>query len=162
MWEQVIKFFGDENTKTLKSYQKQVDKINELEPTMQALKNEDFPLRTGEFKKRIEDGESLEGLIPETFALVREASKRVIGERHFDVQILGGLALHYGNIAEMATGEGKTLSSTCPVFLNALTGKGVHIITPNDYLAKRDSKWMGQIFEFLGLSVGLILSLIHI
>ncbi len=161
MWEQVIKFFGDENTKTLKSYQKQVDKINELEPTMQALKNEDFPLKTREFKKRIEDGESLEGLIPETFALVREASKRVIGERHFDVQILGGLALHYGNIAEMATGEGKTLSSTCPVFLNALTENGVHIITPNDYLAKRDSKWMGQIFEFLGLSVGLIQHGLH-
>ena len=156
MWKQVIKFFGDENTKTLKSFQKQVDKINELEPAMQALKNEDFPVKTGEFKKRIQDGESMDELIPETFALVREASKLVIGERHFDVQLMGGLALHYGNIAEMATGEGKTLSSTCPVFLNALTGNGVHIITPNDYLAKRDSKWMGQIFEFLGLSVGLI------
>ena len=156
MWKQVIKFFGDENTKTLTSFQKQVDKINELEPTMQALKNEDFPVKTEKFKKRIQDGESMDQLIPETFALVREASKRVIGERHFDVQLLGGLALHYGNIAEMATGEGKTLSSTCPVFLNALSGNGVHIITPNDYLAKRDSKWMGQIFEFLGLSVGLI------
>ncbi|MDP6319683.1 MAG: preprotein translocase subunit SecA, partial [SAR324 cluster bacterium] len=156
MWKQVIKFFGDENTKTLKSFQKQVDKINELEPAMQALKNEDFPVKTEEFKKRIQDGEFMDELIPETFALVREASKRVIGERHFDVQLLGGLALHYGNIAEMATGEGKTLSSTCPVFLNALSGNGVHIITPNDYLAKRDSKWMGQIFEFLGLSVGLI------
>ena len=156
MWKQVIKFFGDENTKTLKSFQKQVDKINELEPAMQALKNEDFPVKTEEFKKRIQDGEPMDELIPETFALVREASKRVIGERHFDVQLLGGLALHNGNIAEMATGEGKTLSSTCPVFLNALSGNGVHIITPNDYLAKRDSKWMGQIFEFLGLSVGLI------
>ena len=156
MWKQVIKFFGDENTKTLKSFQKQVDKINELEPAMQALKNEDFPVKTEEFKKRIQNGESMDELIPETFALVREASKRVIGERHFDVQLLGGLALHNGNIAEMATGEGKTLSSTCPVFLNALSGNGVHIITPNDYLAKRDSKWMGQIFEFLGLSVGLI------
>ena len=156
MWKQVIKFFGDENTKTLKSFQKQVDKINELEPAMQALKNEYFPVKTDEFKKRIQNGESMDELIPETFALVREASKRVIGERHFDVQLLGGLALHYGNIAEMASGEGKTLSSTCPVFLNALTGNGVHIITPNDYLAKRDSKWMGQIFEFLGLSVGLI------
>ena len=156
MWKQVIKFFGDENTKTLKSFQKQVDKINELEPAMQALKNEDFPVKTEEFKKRIQNGESMDELIPETFALVREASIRVIGERHFDVQLLGGLALHYGNIAEMATGEGKTLSSTCPVFLNALSGNGVHIITPNDYLAKRDSKWMGQIFEFLGLSVGLI------
>ena len=156
MWKQVIKFFGDENTKTLKSFQKQVDKINELETAMQALKNDDFPAKTNEFKKRIQDSESMNELIPETFALVREASKRVIGERHFDVHLLGGLALHYGNIAEMATGEGKTLSSTCPVFLNALSGNGVHIITPNDYLAKRDSKWMGQIFEFLGLSVGLI------
>ena len=96
MWKQVIKFFGDENTKTLKSFQKQADKINELEPAMQALKNEDFPVKTGEFKKRIHGGESLDELIPETFALVREASKRVIGERHFDVQLLGGLALHYG------------------------------------------------------------------
>ena len=140
MWKQVIKFFGDENTKTLKIYQKQVDKINDHEPTMQTLKNEDFPLKTEKFKKRIKDGESIDDLIPQTFALVREASRRVIGERHFDVQLLGGLALHYGNIAEMSTGEGKTLSSTCPVFLNALTGNGVHIITPNDYLAKRDSK----------------------
>ena len=132
MWKQIINFFGDENTKTLKSFQKQVDKINELEPAMQTLKNEDFPVKTGEFKKRIQEDESMDELIPETFALVREASKRVIGERHFDVQLLGGLALHYGNIAEMATGEGKTLSSTCPVFLNALSGNGVHIITPND------------------------------
>ncbi len=156
MWKQIIKFFGDENTKTLKSFQKHVDKINELEKEMHGLKDEDFPIKTLEYKKRILDGESLDKLIPETFALVREASKRVIGERHFDVQLLGGLALHYGNIAEMSTGEGKTLSSTCPVVLNALSGNGVHIITPNDYLAKRDSKWMGQIFEFLGLSVGLI------
>ena len=132
MWKQVIKFFGDENTKTLKSFQKQVDKINELEQSMQASKDEDFRIKTEEFKKRLQNGESMDELIPETFALVRESSKRVIGERHFDVQLLGGLALHFGNIAEMATGEGKTLSSTCPVFLNALTGNGVHIITPND------------------------------
>ncbi|MBG56515.1 MAG: preprotein translocase subunit SecA [Deltaproteobacteria bacterium] len=156
MWTQIVKFFGDENSKTLKSFQKHVDKINELEEAMHALKDDEFPYKTAEYKKRILDGESLDELIPETFALVREASKRVIGERHFDVQLLGGLALHHGNIAEMSTGEGKTLSSTCPVFLNALSGNGVHIITPNDYLAKRDSKWMGQIFEFLGLSVGLV------
>ncbi len=156
MWTQIVKFFGDENTKTLKSFQKHVDKINELEEAMHALKDDEFPYKTAEYKKRILEGESLDELIPETFALVREASKRVIGERHFDVQLLGGLALHHGNIAEMSTGEGKTLSSTCPVFLNALSGNGVHIITPNDYLAKRDSKWMGQIFEFLGLSVGLV------
>ncbi len=161
MWKQFKKIFGDENTKTLKSFQKKVDKINELETSMQALKSEQFPFKTEEYKKRIQDGESMDDLIPETFALVREASKRVIGERHFDVQLLGGLALHHGNIAEMATGEGKTLSSTCPVFLNALTGYGVHIITPNDYLAKRDSQWMGQIFEFLGLNVGLIQHGLH-
>lgn len=115
-----------------------------------------FQKKTTAFQTRLEKGVALDELIPEAFALVREASLRVIGERHYDVQLQGGLALHHGNIAEMATGEGKTLSSTCPVYLNALTGKGVHIITPNDYLAKRDSKWMGAIFEFLGLSVGLI------
>ena len=156
MWEKVNKIFGNENAKTLKGYQKVVEKINALEPEMQAIEDKDFSKKTAEFQTRLEDGESLDDLIPEAFALVREASQRVIGERHYDVQLQGGLALHHGNIAEMATGEGKTLSSTCPVYLNALTGKGVHIITPNDYLAKRDSNWMGEIFEFLGLSVGLI------
>ncbi len=156
MWEKVNKIFGNENAKTLKGYRKVVEKINALEPEMQAIEDKDFSKKTVEFQTRLEDGESLDDLIPEAFALVREASQRVIGERHYDVQLQGGLALHHGNIAEMATGEGKTLSSTCPVYLNALTGKGVHIITPNDYLAKRDSNWMGAIFEFLGLSVGLI------
>ena len=156
MWEKVNKIFGNENAKTLKGYRKVVEKINALEPEMQAIVDKDFSKKTAEFQTRLEDGESLDDLIPEAFALVREASQRVIGERHYDVQLQGGLALHHGNIAEMATGEGKTLSSTCPVYLNALTGKGVHIITPNDYLAKRDSNWMGAIFEFLGLSVGLI------
>ena len=156
MWKKVNKIFGNENAKTLKGYQKVVEKINALEPEMQAIEDKDFSKKTAEFQTRLEDGESLDDLIPEAFALVREASQRVIGERHYDVQLQGGLALHHGNIAEMATGEGKTLSSTCPVYLNALTGKGVHIITPNDYLAKRDSNWMGAIFEFLGLSVGLI------
>ena len=156
MWKKVNKIFGNENTKTLNSYRKVVEKINALEPEMQAIEDKDFSKKTAEFQTRLEDGESLDDLIPEAFALVREASQRVIGERHYDVQLQGGLALHHGNIAEMATGEGKTLSSTCPVYLNALTGKGVHIITPNDYLAKRDSNWMGAIFEFLGLSVGLI------
>ena len=156
MWKKVNKIFGNENAKTLKGYRKVVEKINELEPEMQAIEDKDFSKKTAEFQTRLEDGESLDDLIPEAFALVREASQRVIGERHYDVQLQGGLALHHGNIAEMATGEGKTLSSTCPVYLNALTGKGVHIITPNDYLAKRDSNWMGAIFEFLGLSVGLI------
>jgi preprotein translocase subunit SecA len=120
------------------------------------LDNGDFPLKTADFQAKLKADKGLDDLIPEAFALVREASRRVIGERHYDVQLLGGLALHHGNIAEMATGEGKTLSSTCPVYLNALDGKGVHIITPNDYLAKRDSQWMGQIFKFLGLKVGLI------
>jgi len=156
MWKNVKKIFGDENTKTLKSYQKVVDKINTQEAEVKALADEDFPVKTAEFQARLKADEALDDLIPEAFALVREASQRVIGERHYDVQLLGGLALHHGNIAEMATGEGKTLSSTCPVYLNALGGKGVHIITPNDYLAKRDSQWMGQIFEFLGLKVGLI------
>ena len=156
MWEKVNKIFGNENVKTLKGYRKVVEKINALEPEMQAIEDKDFSKKTAEFQIRLEDGESPDDLIPEAFALVREASQRVIGERHYDVQLQGGLALHHGNIAEMATGEGKTLSSTCPVYLNALTGKGVHIITPNDYLAKRDSNWMGEIFEFLGLSVGLI------
>ena len=156
MWKKVNKIFGNENAKTLKGYRKVVEKINALEPEMQAIEDKDFSKKTTEFQTRLEDGESLDDLIPESFALVREASQRVIGERHYDVQLQGGLALHHGNIAEMATGEGKTLSSTCPVYLNALTGKGVHIITPNDYLAKRDSNWMGAIFEFLGLSVGLI------
>ena len=156
MWHLVKKLFGDENNKKLKKYQKFVDEINSLEQETKLLKDGDFPKKTEEFRKRLNDGIDIDNFIPEAFALVREASSRVIGERHYDVQLVGGLALHFGNIAEMATGEGKTLSSTCPVYLNALSGRGVHIITPNDYLAKRDSKWMGQIFEFLGLSVGLI------
>ena len=156
MWEKVKNILGNENLKTLKSYQKIVSKINALEAETKALDDGDFPLKTTDFQAKLKAGEGLDELIPEAFALVREASRRVIGERHYDVQLLGGLALHHGNIAEMATGEGKTLSSTCPVYLNALDGKGVHIITPNDYLAKRDSQWMGQIFKFLGLKVGLI------
>ncbi|MAW05080.1 MAG: preprotein translocase subunit SecA [Deltaproteobacteria bacterium] len=156
MWEKVKNILGNENLKTLKSYQKVVSKINALEAETKALDDGDFPLKTADFQAKLKADKGLDDLIPEAFALVREASRRVIGERHYDVQLLGGLALHHGNIAEMATGEGKTLSSTCPVYLNALDGKGVHIITPNDYLAKRDSQWMGQIFKFLGLKVGLI------
>ena len=156
MWEKVKNILGNENLKTLKSYQKIVSKINALEAETKALDDGDFPLKTADFQAKLKADKGLDDLIPEAFALVREASRRVIGERHYDVQLLGGLALHHGNIAEMATGEGKTLSSTCPVYLNALDGKGVHIITPNDYLAKRDSQWMGQIFKFLGLKVGLI------
>ena len=156
MLKAVTKLFGNENEKILKRYRKKVVQINALESEMETLKDEDFPGRTEQFRERIKEGAVEDDLLPEAFALVREAARRVIGERHYDVQLMGGMALHEGNIAEMATGEGKTLSSTCPVYLNALSGKGVHIVTPNDYLAKRDSRWMGQIYEFLGLHVGLI------
>ena len=148
MLKAVTKLFGNENEKILKRYRKKVVQINALESEMETLKDEDFPGRTEQFRERIKEGAVEDDLLPEAFALVREAARRVIGERHYDVQLMGGMALHEGNIAEMATGEGKTLSSTCPVYLNALSGKGVHIVTPNDYLAKRDSRWMGQIYEF--------------
>jgi preprotein translocase subunit SecA len=156
MLKKITKLFGNENERILKRYHKVVLKINMLEPQMEALSDEEFPSKTAEFKQRVEGGEELDSVLPEAFALVREAARRKIGERHYDVQLMGGMALHEGNIAEMATGEGKTLASTCPVYLNTLAGRGVHIITPNDYLAKRDSQWMGQIYEFLGLNVGLI------
>jgi preprotein translocase subunit SecA len=130
--------------------------INGLEPEMEALSDEELAGRTGEFKARLEDGETLNDLLVEAFAVVREASKRTLGQRHFDVQLMGGMALHFGGIAEMKTGEGKTLVSTLPVYLNALEGRGVHVVTVNDYLARRDSEWMGQIYKFLGLSVGLV------
>ncbi len=146
----------DKNAKKLKRYAKLVEQINALGPDMKKLSDEDFPKKTQEFKERLEKGETLDDLLPEAFAIVREAADRVIGERHYDVQLIGGIALHNGNIAEMQTGEGKTLSSTCPSYLNALTSDGVHIVTPNDYLAKRDSQWMGQIYNFLGLTIGLI------
>lgn len=152
----IQKIFGSENDRTLKRYRRLVARINELEPQMEQLQEADFPAKTEEFRQRLEQGTTLDELLPEAFALVREASKRVIGERHYDVQLIGGIALHEGNIAEMQTGEGKTLSSTCPVYLNALTGKGVHIVTPNDYLARRDSNWMGQIYRYLGMTTGLV------
>ncbi|MBF0236809.1 MAG: preprotein translocase subunit SecA [SAR324 cluster bacterium] len=152
----LLKFFGNTNKKTLKRYKPLVAKINELEPAMKQLKDADFAEKTREFRTRLQNGEALDALLPEAFALVREASLRIIGERHYDVQLIGGIALHEGNIAEMQTGEGKTLASTCPAYLNALPGKGVHIVTPNDYLARRDSQWMGKIYGFLGLTVGLI------
>ena len=152
----IQKIFGSENDRTLKRYRRLVVCINELEPQMQQLQDADFPKKTEEYQRRCKDVETLDDLLPEAFALVREAAKRVIGERHYDVQLIGGIALHEGNIAEMQTGEGKTLASTCPVYLNALTGLGVHVITPNDYLARRDSNWMGQIYRFLGMNTGLI------
>ena len=148
--------FGDESSKFIKKIDKIVLKINAFEDVVSKLKNEDFPLKTQEFKDRLEKGETLDDILPEAFALVREAAKRNLGERHYDVQIIGGLALHNGKIAEMKTGEGKTLVATLAAYLNALSGLGVHIVTVNDYLSRRDAVLMGQVYDFLGLSVGVI------
>ncbi len=150
------KVFGTKNERELKSLQARVEEINALEPEMKALPDEEFPLKTEQFRKRLQDGESLDDLLPEAFALCREAGRRAINMRHFDVQLIGGMVLHQGKIAEMKTGEGKTLVATLPVYLNALEGKGVHVVTVNDYLAKRDAAWMGPIYRLLGLSVGVI------
>lgn len=149
----ILSFGAD---KDLKAYQRIVEKINALEPTMQEMSDEELQAQTEKFKARYAEGESLDDLLPEAFATVREASVRTIGQRHFDVQLIGGIALHKGTIAEMKTGEGKTLVSTLAGYLNALSGEGVHIVTVNDYLAKRDSEWMGTIYKFLDISVGLL------
>ena len=133
-----------------------VKKINDWEPKIKEISNESFIAKTVEFKEKVQNGVRIDDLLPEAFACVREAARRTLGERHFDVQLMGGIILHEGKIAEMKTGEGKTLVSTLPAYLNALVGNGVHIVTVNDYLAKRDSAWMGKIFNFLGLSVGCI------
>lgn len=151
------RFFGDNNEKEIKRLQKTVDKINALEPSMQNLTDDKLMSSTDKFRERLANGETLDDILPEAFAVAREASRRVLGMRHFDVQLMGGMCLHEGKIAEMKTGEGKTLVATLPVYLNALEGKGVHMVTVNDYLAKRDSEWMGRLYTFLGLSVGLIL-----
>jgi len=159
MFNQFIKkIFGSRNERILKRYNKVVVRINALEKEMQELMDDKFPVKTAEYRERLQQGESLENLLPEAFALVREAAKRTLGMRHFDVQLVGGMVLHDGNIAEMRTGEGKTLVATLPAYLNALTGKGVHIITVNDYLAQRDAAWMGKIYSFLGLQTGVIIS----
>ena len=142
--------------KQLKRYQAKVDKINALEPEFQALSDEELAAKTQEFRERYAAGESLDDLLPEAFAAVREASVRTIGLRHFDVQLIGGMALNEGQIAEMKTGEGKTLVSTLAGYLNAIPGHNVHIVTVNDYLARRDCEWMGQIYRFLGMKTGLI------
>jgi preprotein translocase subunit SecA len=147
---------GDPNTRKLKKYQPIVTEVTLFEEQIQALSDHELPGKTIEFKQRLEKGETLNDILPEAFAVVREAGRRVLGMRHFDVQVLGGMILHEGQIAEMRTGEGKTLVATLPSYLNALTGKGVHVITVNDYLARRDAEWMGQIHRFLGLTVGLI------
>jgi len=152
------KVFGSRNDRQIKRMQKVVAQINALEEAVAALTDEELKAKTAEFKQRVEGGASLDSLLPEAFAVVREGGKRAMGMRHYDVQLVGGMVLHEGKIAEMRTGEGKTLVATLGVYLNALSGKGVHVITVNDYLAQRDSKWMGQLYEFLGLSVGVILS----
>src|ERR1700752_2868531 len=150
------KLFGSSNERRIKSYQPRVDEINALEKELEALSDQALRARSDEFKKQIAEGAALEDALPEVFAVVREASKRTLGQRHFDVQLIGGMILHEGRISEMKTGEGKTLVATLPVYLNALTGRGVHVVTVNDYLAKRDAEWMGQIYTFLGLTVGVI------
>ncbi|MFP4071108.1 MAG: preprotein translocase subunit SecA [Desulfovibrionales bacterium] len=150
------KIFGSKNDRQIKAIQPFVDQVNGLEPQMKALKDEEFPSKIVQWKQEVANGRNLDSLAPEVFALVREASLRRLQMRHFDVQLIGGMVLHQGKIAEMKTGEGKTLVATLPVVLNALTGKGVHLITVNDYLARRDAEWMGQLYQFLGLSVGTI------
>ncbi len=151
----LTKLFGSRNDRLLKQYRATVTRINALEAAFEGLTDEALKAKTGEFKARVAAGESLDAILPEAFAVVREGSKRVMKMRHFDVQLLGGMSLHHGKISEMGTGEGKTLTATLPVYLNALTGKGVHVVTVNDYLASRDARWMGQLYEFLGLTVGI-------
>ena len=154
----IQKLLGNKNAKEIKRIRSIVEEINGLESELLSLSDTSLRAKTEEFKARLANGETLDDILPEAFAVVREASKRVLGMRHFDVQMIGGIVLHRGNIAEMRTGEGKTLVATLPVYLNALSGKGVHVVTVNDYLAKRDSEWMGRLYNFLGLSTGLIVA----
>ena len=148
--------FGSVNDRKIKAKQPIVAQINAMEPEFEKKSDDELLAMTPALKERRRNGETLNDLLPEAFAIVREAAKRTLGQRHFDVQLIGGMVLHEGKIAEMKTGEGKTLVATLPVYLNALEGKGVHVVTVNDYLAKRDAEWMGQIYGFLGLSVGVI------
>ena len=150
------KFVKNSSQRELGRLNSIVQKINAFESEVKKVGSESFPAKTDEFMSKVNKGMALDDLIPETFAYVREAARRTLGERHYDVQLLGGIILHQGKIAEMKTGEGKTLVSTLPVYLNALKKRGVHLVTVNEYLAKRDSEWMGQIYNFLGLSVGCI------
>src|SRR5881397_3538838 len=152
----VAKVVGTQNERELKKLRPLVAQINALEPSVQPLSDDALRAKTVEFKQRFANGETLDQLLPEAFAVVREVGRRVLNMRHFDVQLIGGVVLHAGKIAEMKTGEGKTLVATLPVYLNALAGKGVHVVTVNDYLAKRDSEWMGKLYRFLGLTVGVI------
>src|SRR4051812_206241 len=148
--------FGTANDRIVKGFDKPVAKINALEPEFEKLSDEALRAKTTEFRERLAKGETVDDLLVEAFAVVREAAKRTLGQRHFDVQLKGGMVLHGGKIAEMKTGEGKTLVATLPVYLNAIEGKGVHVVTVNDYLAKRDAEWMGKVYGFLGLTVGVI------
>ena len=148
------KLFGTRNERAIRGYSKTVSKINSLEGELEQLSDEDLRSKTDYFKSKLSQGASLDDLLVEAFAVVREASRRTLGLRHFDVQCIGGMVLHYGKAAEMRTGEGKTLVATLPAYLNALAGKGVHVITVNDYLAQRDAEWMRPVFEFLGMTVG--------
>ncbi len=152
------KIFGSRNDRLLKQYRKSVAKINALEEQMKALSDADLQAKTAEFKQRLADGQTLDDILVEAFAVCREASRRVLGMRHFDVQLIGGMVLHDGKIAEMRTGEGKTLVATLAVYLNALSGKGVHVVTVNDYLASRDAGIMAPLYNFLGLTVGVIIA----
>ena len=152
----LTKLFGDPNEAPLKPFQQVVAQVNALEPQMEALSDLELRELANGFRDRLEDGESLDALLPESFAATREAGRRALGQRHYDVQLMGGIVLHQGKIAEMRTGEGKTLTATLAVALNALSGQGVHVVTVNDYLAKRDTQWMGQIYDALGLSVACI------
>ena len=150
------KVFGTPTDKRVKGYKPKVDAINALEPELEALSDEELRAKTDEFRDRYKNGTSVDDLLIEAFAVAREGSKRALGMRPFDVQLMGGMVLHENAIAEMRTGEGKTLVATLPVYLNAITGKGVHVVTVNDYLATRDAEWMGKLYNFLGLSVGII------
>ncbi|HQR57684.1 MAG TPA: DEAD/DEAH box helicase, partial [Burkholderiaceae bacterium] len=154
----LTKIFGSRNERLLKTYQRNVERINALEAQVSPLSDDALRAKTDEFRGRVASGEALDALLPEAFAVVREAAKRTLGMRHFDVQLVGGMVLHSGKIAEMRTGEGKTLVATLPAYLNALAGKGVHIVTVNDYLASRDAEWMGKVYKFLGMTVGVILT----
>ena len=150
----LTKIFGSRNDRLLKQYRKVAEGINALEPAYEKLSDDELRGKTQAFKERVANGETLDALLPEAFAVVREGSKRIMKMRHFDVQLIGGMSLHDGKISEMRTGEGKTLTATLAVYLNALTGRGVHVVTVNDYLANRDALWMGRLYNFLGLSVG--------
>ena len=156
MFKLIKGLLAGDDAREIKNLMRIVEQVNALEPEFEKLNTDSLAAKTGEFRERLRRGETLDSLLPEAYALVREGAKRTLGQRHFDVQVLGAIVLHQGRIAEMKTGEGKTLVATMPAYLNALPGQGVHVVTVNDYLARRDSEWMGQIYKLLGLEVGLI------